>query len=83
MARPPSAANNITTGHARAGGVKHQVKPLCQRSVGVGHDGHLGVVRTFSTSSRACPARCAAWPPHMQRRRATRAASRARRIGSP
>jgi hypothetical protein len=38
MARPPSAANNSTTGHARAGSVKHQVKPLWQRSVGVGHE---------------------------------------------
>jgi len=28
IARPPSTANNITTGYARAGGVKHQVKPL-------------------------------------------------------
>ena len=38
MARPPSAANRITTGHAQAGGVKHQVKPPCQPSAGVGQD---------------------------------------------
>src|ERR687887_591492 len=40
MARPPPAANDLTTGHARAGGVKHQVKPTCQPSAGVGQ--HLG-----------------------------------------
>jgi len=28
MARPPPAAINLTAGHARAGGVKHQVKPM-------------------------------------------------------
>jgi hypothetical protein len=35
MADP--AAINLTAGHARAGGVKHQMKPPCQPSVGVGH----------------------------------------------
>jgi hypothetical protein len=30
------AAINLATGYARVGGVKHQVKPMCQRSVGVG-----------------------------------------------
>src|SRR5258707_14158174 len=35
MARPPPAANNITTGHAQAGGVKHQMKPTWARSTGV------------------------------------------------
>ena len=28
MARPPPAANDVTAGHTRAGGVKHQVKPM-------------------------------------------------------
>ena len=37
MARPPSAANKVTTRHARAGGVKHQMKLRCQRSAGVWH----------------------------------------------
>jgi hypothetical protein len=36
MSRPPSA--NSTTGMPRWGAVKHQVKPMCQPSVGVGHD---------------------------------------------
>jgi len=36
MARPPSAANEHHDGHARADGVKHQMKPMCQRSAGVG-----------------------------------------------
>src|SRR5712691_12298441 len=53
MAWPPPAANNVTTGHARAGGVKHQVKPMCQPSVGVGQHGHALAVTTFSTASRA------------------------------
>src|SRR5215469_6962207 len=35
MARPPPAANDVTTGHARAGGVKHQVKPMWANSTGV------------------------------------------------
>ena len=53
-----AAANKITTGHAQAGGVKHQMNPPCQRSVGVGHRPRprclaLGAVTTFSTVSRA------------------------------
>src|SRR5215510_6812972 len=59
MARPPSAANKVTTrGQARAAGVKHQVKPLCQPSVGVGQLVSLEPVRTFFTASRRL--RCAA-----------------------
>jgi hypothetical protein len=36
MARQPPAAINVTAGHAQSGGITHQVKPLCQRSAGVG-----------------------------------------------
>jgi hypothetical protein len=38
MARPPFTANCVTARDARTGGVKHQVKPICQPSVGVGHE---------------------------------------------
>jgi len=33
---PSSAANKVTTGHARTGGVKHQMKRQWQPSAGVG-----------------------------------------------
>ena len=35
MAQPPPAANDVTAGHAQAGGVKHQVKPTWAGSTGV------------------------------------------------
>src|SRR2546423_690067 len=68
MARPPSAANNITTGHARAGGVKHQVKPLCQPSVGVGHPSPTPACENFLYGFKAArraarPAATARTPP--------------------
>ena len=61
MARPPSAANNITTWPARADVLdvfKHQVKLLCQRSVGVGHS-TASTASTNSTSRRCCLAAAA------------------------
>src|ERR1700756_4038335 len=74
MARPPSAANNITTkGQPRAGGVKHQMKPLCQPSAGVGHSGHVDAVRIFFTIIKGAPsARQADRPrPRLARMRGT------------
>jgi hypothetical protein len=63
MTRPPSAAFNVTTRDARAGGVKHQVKPLCQRSPGVGQRSAPRAVTTFFTGFKGAPlARRAARP---------------------
>src|SRR5580658_4358874 len=48
MAQPRPTARNVTTGHARAGGIKHHMKPLCQPSVRVGQVdcGACGAVTT-------------------------------------
>ena len=64
MARPPSAANSVTTGHARAGGVMHQMKPMCQRSVGVGQPGCHQIGENFPyvfKGARSAPS--GGWPP--------------------
>jgi len=56
IARPSSARDQRHDGGMpRAGGVKHQMKPMCQRSVGVGQGAALEAVTTFSTVSRARP----------------------------
>ena len=43
-------------GHAQAGGVKHQVKLLCQRSGGVGQGCIRCPVRIFFTVFKGAPA---------------------------
>jgi hypothetical protein len=55
QARATSAANKVTTEHARAGGVKDQMKPAWQPSVGVGHGQRRGAVTTFSTVFKGAP----------------------------
>src|SRR5215469_8617830 len=70
MARPPPAAINLTTRHARTGGVKHQMKPMCQRSVGVRHGRCPDAVMTFFTyfKGRAKARRAGLCPAQVTRR---------------
>jgi hypothetical protein len=86
MARPPPTVINLTAGHAQMGGVKHQMKPTCQPSAGVEHNGCCPHCDNFFTSSRARPAGAPGgqpWPGSEPGARAHRRGARERAGGPP